>query len=251
MTTIEEDGEISTAIAVRPTTPFELVSLLVEKGADSQQIERMIAMCERWEEDRQRKAFNAAMNKAQQNMPVLVCDSFNQHTKSKYISLEAVNRQTKPVYTREGLSLSFGEDACPIAGQCRTTCEVAHTEGHSRNYFIDLPLDGVGAKGNANMTAIHGKLSADTYGMTRLVKKIFNLTISDDATDDDGNGNSVARINEEQMKWIEDMLLETEADKARFLKWAGIERLADMPQEKFPNARDFLNQKLQKQKGGK
>ena len=67
----------------------------------------------------------------------------------------------------------------------RVTCTLAHVDGHARVYTVDLPADGIGAKGGAVMTRTHAAGSAMTYGRRYLLQLMFNLATGDD---DDGNG---------------------------------------------------------------
>jgi hypothetical protein len=53
-------------------------------------------------------------------------------------------------------------------------------------YHLDLPIDGVGAKGNAigAMNPVQGCISTGTYGQRVLTCRAFNITVAD--TDMDG-----------------------------------------------------------------
>jgi hypothetical protein len=71
---------------------------------------------------------------------------------------------------------------------------VAHRDGYSREYSIDMPADGKGARGNDVMTKTHATGSATTYGRRYLLMMIFNLSVEDDdgnaaANKANGNGN--------------------------------------------------------------
>jgi hypothetical protein len=62
---------------------------------------------------------------------------------------------------------------------------VTHRDGYAREYHIDMPADGKGAKGGDVMTKTHAVGSAVSYGMRYLLKMIFNVAVGED--DDDGN----------------------------------------------------------------
>lgn len=231
-----------------PTNSLTLIARAIEKGLDPDALSKLYDLHERSEQIKSVMAYNAAMQACQAEMQPIVCDSHNPQTKSRYASVESILRKIKPVYTRHGFALSFGEDAAPVATHCRTTCECMHTGGHSKHYHLDLPLDGIGIKGNANMTAIHGRLSSDTYAQSRLLRKIFNLTISEDDTDMDGN--IVVYISDEQVKMIEGLLVETKADREKFLAWVVAGSVAEIRLADFAKARNELLYK-KKQMGGK
>jgi hypothetical protein len=61
---------------------------------------------------------------------------------------------------------------------------LAHRDGFSRRYQIDMPIDTKGARGGDVMTRTHATGSAYTYGKRYLLIGMFNLAIDDD---DDGN----------------------------------------------------------------
>lgn len=231
-------------------TPIAIIANAIERGMDPDKLGKLIDMHERLEAMAAVKAYNRAMASAQAEMPVMLCDSFNKQTSSKYISLEAMNKKAKPVYTKYGLSLSFGEDATPLPNHCRTTCTVMHLDGHSKDFYLDLPLDGVGIKGNANMTAIHGRLSSDTYAEARLLKKIFNITVAEDGTDTDGNNSF---ITPDQVEKLKALLKETGTNFKRFLEWLRIEALEHLPASEFGKAFGQLQAnkaELEKRKAG-
>src|SRR5678815_2578692 len=129
-----------------PLHPLALIQQAIHKGVDADYMGKLMDLQERWEKGIAVKEFNTAMQAAQAEMGVIICDSFNPQTKSKYPSVESINRTIKPIYTRHGFALSFDEGEA-IEGRCRTTCEVMHIGGHSKHYHLDLALDGKGIKG--------------------------------------------------------------------------------------------------------
>lgn len=237
------------AIDKAEPTPLALIAAAIDKGIDPDKLGKLMDLQERYEKGIAVKAYNAAMQACQNEIGVIVCDSFNPQTKSKYPSVESMNRKLKPIYTKHGFALAFDEGE-HIEGLCRTTCEVMHAGGHSKHYHLDLPLDGVGIKGNANMTAIHGRLSSDTYAQGRLLRKIFNLTIADDSTDKDGNAAN-AEPTDDQWSELNTLLEETghlsSPDKMKkFLNWANVPKLSDMSAAFFPKAIDQLRRVKEK-----
>jgi hypothetical protein len=169
------------------TNPMSLLAAAVERGLSTEQLTALTDLHERWQANRAKAAFARAMNDCQNEMPCIVRESENKQTKSSYAKLEFIISQTKPVLFRHGFSLSFSEDECPRPEWKRTVCLVRHCEGHSERHFIDLPVDGIGAKGNAigAMNPVQGAISTGTYAQRILTCRIFDLTIAD--TDLDGN----------------------------------------------------------------
>lgn len=237
---------------VPPLNPLAILARLTENNIDPDKLGKVIDLVRDWKKDEAAAAFNAAMSRAQAKMPTVTCDAYNPQTKSNYARLENVNIHCKPIYTAEGLALMFGEAHTDLEGHRRITCEVSHEAGHSKEFYLDIPLDGVGIKGNANMTAIHGRLSAGTYAQNRLIVNIFNLTVQKDATDTDGNGPD-ERISEDQVKEIESYLRAyTTENRAKFFDWASkgigsqVEFTEDLTTKFYPQAVDFLKRKAAK-----
>jgi hypothetical protein len=119
-------------------------------------------------------------------------DRRNDHTKSMYATLAAINDEITPIYTAEGLSVSFDtysperdKDLPPLdAGKVRVIAS-ARTGRHSRKYHLDGALDDAGKDGTKNKTGIQAMGSTVSYLRRYLVCMIFNVATADD---NDGNG---------------------------------------------------------------
>jgi len=156
-----------------------------DPAVDVDKMERMMTMHERIVDRSAAAAFNAAMVRAQGRIKPVVRDSLNTHTNSYFANLEAIDRQATPIYTAEGLALSFGTEDSALAGHVRVVCDVMHELGHVKRYKVDLPLDGAGARGNANKTGVQAHGSTYSYARRYLTVLIFNVTIVNE--DNDGN----------------------------------------------------------------
>lgn len=156
---------------------------------DMDQVERLWAMHQSIKMQEAEAAFNAAMARAQASMLPIATDRANDHTHSRYATLKAINKKIVPIYSAEGLSVTFNtetkNDADPIpTGELRTVGLVAHSAGFSRRYHIDLPPDEAGSAGKVNKTKVQAKGSTNEYARRYLMRMIFNL-----ATGDDRDGN--------------------------------------------------------------
>ena len=167
---------------------------------DIAKIERLFAMHQQLMAKEAEAAFNDAMARAQAKIVPVVANQTNTHTQSMYADLAAISKVITPLFTAEGLSISFdadrpilGADGKPLPpppqGWFRTIAIVSHAVGHSRLHHIDLPSDEVGVKGNTNKTPIQGVVSMTTYGRRVLTCMVFNVAIGDE----DGNGGGETR----------------------------------------------------------
>ena len=167
-----------------------ITSASKDKGVDIEKMERLFAMHREVVKSEAEAAFNGALARAQAQVQPIATNAYNVQTKSSYAKLDAINRAIVPIYTAEGLSLSFDEEEVKegdkvLPGWVRVIGILSHAQGHSRRYHYDLPLDGKGIKGTDNKTEVHAKGSTTQYGRRYLSCSIFNVSISYD--DDDGN----------------------------------------------------------------
>jgi hypothetical protein len=127
--------------------------------------------------------------------------------------------------------------------------DILHSAGHKETYHYDVPLDGKGIQGNANMTKIHGKSSSVSYGRRYLMCMIWNIPTQDD----DGNsaGKVVELIDEKEKSQIVDFLAEIgKGAEPKFLKYMGVGKIEEITKANFSKAISALEAGL-KQKGNK
>lgn len=169
-----------------------------DPSVDIEKLERLMAMKERMDAKEAETAFNGAMSRVQSRMGRIAADATNNQTRSMYATYGKLDSALRPIYTAEGLSLSF--DTEPAGeGMVGMVCYVSHREGHTRTYRAAVPSDGKGAKGNDVMTKTHAFGSGTAYGMRYLLKMIFNVAIGEE--DDDGNRAS-QEIPAKDASWI-------------------------------------------------
>lgn len=161
-----------------------LTRLATDPAVDVTKIGALLDMQERVMRRNAEQAFNEAMSAAQQQMRPVAADANNPQTKSRYASYAALDRALRPIYTDQGFGLSFTTGDSGAADMVRVVCHVSHGAGFARDYHIDMPADGKGAKGGDVMTRTHATGSAVSYGMRYLLKMIFNVAVGED--DDDG-----------------------------------------------------------------
>ncbi len=229
----------------RTDGPTDLIQLAVSQRMDADSIAKLVALVEGRERQVAEKAFTQAMQQAQQEMPTVVRDGTNSQTKSTYATLDAIQHTIKPVYARHGFALSFAEADAPLEGWKRTICDVRHVGGHSARYHVDLPLDGVGAKGNpiGAMNPVQAAVSTGSYGQRVLLCRIFNLTIAESDVD----GQSMAdllRLNHEQRKQLDDFIAQEDVDVKALLKWVKADSLDTVTQRQFAKITSTYRQKI-------
>lgn len=185
-------------------------------------------------EDREFRAlseFNKHMAMAQSEMSAVAAHTPNSATKSKYATYAQLDRAIRPIYTKHGFRISYGTTEGAQAGEVRVTARVSRLT-HYEDYFIDMPNDGKGARGGDVMSKTHAQGAAITYGKRYLLGMIFNIAI---AQDTDGNPPDEA-CSAKDAKKIREALADAQMDDERFLKWANIEAIEDLPASKVERA---------------
>lgn len=223
-------------------TPLVLLQQAIDKGLDADQLGKLMDLQERYEANRAKSEYAASMVACQREMPVIVRNRMNGQTNSKYATLEAIQEKIKGIYLKHGFSLSHGSADSPMAGHYRATCTVTHEGGHSEFFFLDVPPDDKGIKGSTNKTPIQALGSSLSYAQRYLECRIWDLTIADQ--DNDGNRDRpVATITEEQAIQIEDWIVTTGSDRAKFLQAFRVDKVSDLPATKYQNAIDAFKKK--------
>ena len=185
---------------LRPTTASDLLSLALKEKSAIDVIERVVALRR---EELVREAlidFNDALNRIQNEIKRIAPDMDNPDKKNKWASYAAIDRVIRPIYSREGMSLSFNHADSPKPDHLRTICRVS-LRAHVEVYQIDMPVDTKGPKGGDVMTATHATGASDSYAKRYLVKDIFNIAIGEE----DRDGNPVQFVSE---KWLQEQIAE-------------------------------------------
>lgn len=224
-------------VVLDPTIPLE-------------RLERVLAMKERMEdraredEARQAKrAYFAAMSKCQSELPVVTRNRKNDHTKSNYADLSAIEEQAMPIIHRHGFSVSFQPDGYNDKGEQRILWVITHEEGHSRDGVGEIPVDNAGSQGKVNKTGTQAFGSTTTYGRRYLLCMLFNIS-----TGDDNDGNAVVTVfldedQVEELKALIDKAVEARAGTTHaewietFLAFMKVPSLNAIPAKDFTKAK--------------
>ena len=220
-------------------SPAEMIRLAVSGGADLDKLEKLLALQERYEANEAKKAYSNALAIVNKNIPLVNKNSINTQTHSKYASLDNIICKTKEIYASEGFSVTFYEGVTDKPENVRVCADVLHKQGHKETYYFDIPMDGRGLKGNANMTAIHAKASSVAYARKYLMCLIWNIPTADN----DGNIVVENFIDENKVSILKDLLTSLQVDEAKFLEYMEVEKVEDIPASKYSKAKIALEAK--------
>lgn len=208
-----------------------------DQNVDIDKMERLILLHDRKQAQAAELEFDRAMAAAQAEMDPVRKDASNPQTKSRYASYFALDTAIRPIYTKHGFSVSFDTADGAPSEHIRIVAKVAHAGGHRERPHIDMPADGKGAKGGDVMTKTHAMGSAVMYGRRYLLAMIFNIAVGGD---DDGNAAGRTkvpeRINEAQLKRLQTLIGEADADIVKVCDFYKIDALPDLAVSDFDDA---------------
>ena len=187
-----------------PDLATQIMSMAANPQLDVEKLKALIGMKREADQDKARSEFHAALQAAQSEMGTIAADAFNKQTQSKYATYAKLDRVLRPIYNKHGFGLSFDTADCPRDHYVRVVCSVSHAGGFTKDYHIDMPADGKGAKGGDVMTLTHAIGAGTAYGMRYLLKMIFNVRVGDEDTDGNAPEDDVDDPKGFQ-DWIDDM----------------------------------------------
>jgi hypothetical protein len=220
-----------------------LLTHAVQNGASVETMEKLMALHERYEANQARRAFDQAMASAKAEIPVIsknrtvdFTGRTGVRTHYKHEDLGEIARTVDPILAKHGLSYRFRTTSA-VNEPVSVTCIVSHRDGHSEENTLLGPRDESG-----NKNAIQSVGSTITFLQRYTLKAALGLAA---AADDDGKASSdepkADTISEDQIAELQAMIddfggAEPAKFKAQFLRWAGVESLADIPAKNFRDA---------------
>ena len=232
-----------TDVAPEPKSESATLINIIQRAAsdpsvDIAKMERLFEMHERMENRRSIEAFNSAMANAQAEMPAVVKNQLNSHTNKKYADLFAIADKAMPQIYKNGFGLSFSECAATKENCIGVACLVTHSAGHSVRYEFNVPLDKAGSAGKTNKTDVQAYGSTMTYGRRYATCNVFNIQV----TDNDGAA-EVTMITEAEAQNLLALLSSDYQDLPGFCNFFGIQKVADLPAEKFSTAMTMIERR--------
>ncbi len=207
-------------------------------------IERMMAVQERWEDRKEEREFNDAIERIVGKLAHVrivktksVGYDIDKNDKSKgtkeafrYTPIEEIEKIVRPLLAEEGIRPAYTCKPSSMTGMYEVTCTLKRGRQHTES-CIPLAVDTSGGK-----NAVQGMGSTFSYGKRyALCAALFITTVGED---NDGAG---APITEEQAKEIKDGLAETGLDTKKFLKTLKIESVDEMPSKDYRRSMNLIN----------
>ena len=233
---VKQSGELT--VQAQPTVA-EMLQRAIRAGVTSDSakgIETLAALYERMQDRDAAKEFAQAFVRLQSEIPVIVAKSVIPN-RGKYERFEDVMEVVGPLLVKHGFSVSFsnGFDGNRII----ETCHLSHISGHTRsNSFAVRTRAKADTETQADtMTATTAKRNALLNALNVVIRQDC-LTEEHDPRMDGGN------ITTDQANELCRMVLDSNSDEQKFLKFAGVTRYAEIPQGKFESLKAALQRKV-------
>lgn len=234
-----------------------VISLIDKFMANSdvqvEKLEQLFELHRRVKEEGNRTVFAQSLAQCQAEMEPIAKDSNNPATRSRYASLDALDRAIRPIYTKYGFAISFNTAASQIENHVEVIAYLLHSSGFERTFRVDIPADGKGARGNDVMTKTHALGSAITYGRRYLLGSMFNLQTTDKVfRDDDGNaaGGSDGLITSDELIELQSLIKKGVTDQDAFKKYLAqtfkVDELPELTSLQAKKLKDALKDKIAK-----
>lgn len=224
-TPIERKERTSSAlVTMSDATPMQMVAIAVQQGADLAKIEKLMDLQARWEADRARKSFVAAMA-AFKSEPLKILKSKQVNipggAKFAHATLADVVDGVVSALSKHGLSHKW--ELQQDGDRISVTCVLTHEAGHSERTTLSGLPDDSGKKNGIQQIA-----STVTYLERYTLMAACGLSAKDMDDDGRGAGTQKPKLSQEQVANLKALLTEVGANEINFLKWARVETLADI-----------------------
>ena len=218
---------------VAEQSPLSIMTLAITQGADLGQLEKMMALQERWEANEAKKAYVKAMAEFKANPPKINKDrrvSFKMKTGGKteysHASLGNVTEKINSGLGEHGLSAAWSTDQ--NGASIKVTCTITHSKGYSENTSLVATADTSGTKNN--IQAIGSTIS---YLQRYTLLALTGLATQDQDDDGVSSGPAPQLLDPSQVNQVVDMMVSAKVDQADYLKYLGVETPEQIHAENF------------------
>ena len=168
------------AVAAVAPTPMMMLQMAVQQGASVEQLERLMALQERYETNEAKKEFVAALAKFKENPPEIIKNikvSFG-NTKYSHAGLDQASDKIGAALSTVGISHTWEV----LQGErIKVSCILTHMRGHSERVAMEGMADTSGSK-----SALQAIASAISF-MQRYTL-LMAVGVAPKNVDDDGRG---------------------------------------------------------------
>lgn len=176
---------------IQTLSPMQMIQVAFDaaiKQGSAMEVVNVILEQQKWMiQHGEEEAFNAALKRIQKRLKVIPKRGKNKETNSRFATTEDIDSEIQVLLDEENMTLSF----MPAVSDKPDMVLIIGTlalGAFEKQYPLEMPADGKGAKGGGVMSRTHATGAAITYAKRYLKNLIFDLRFNE--KDDDGNGAS-------------------------------------------------------------
>ncbi len=238
---VQEPSTILPAIPA-DLSPSALIYAGIQAGLTAETMEKLMALQERVEARSAAKSFAKAFAAFQAECPLIRKTSDAKITTKAggtyeytYAELDEIATTVAPYLNKHGFSYTWDRKVSE-KGMLTSTCTLYHIDGHSVSSSFELPTES-----NSAMSAQQKYGAASTFADRKSLSAVLGLVTTD--RDFDGAAQiDPTPITETQLFELDDMIDDTGADRARFLKYIGVDKLSELKAVHFEQAKKVLRE---------
>lgn len=238
----EKNGQVA-RVEGGAVTPMTLLQQARESNASIDQLRELMELQFRWEANEARKAYNEAIAgfkaegvKIAKDHQVRYKPKDKAEVNYRHATLGNVVEQVTPIMSKYGLSHTW--DVKQDASGIEVTCKVAHILGHAETVSMKADADDSGGKNKIQQIG-----STVTYLQRYTLLSALGLATYEDDDGKGAGGEKKPSLTEDQIHNIEALLLETGANREQFCVFMQVEKVEEIPPEKYNYAVKALETK--------
>jgi len=227
-------------------TPMDIIADMVRRGAEPDQLAKLMDLQERYERNRAASAFADALAKFQSKCPQI--HKGRRGDKANYASFDDIMHVIRPLLAECGLSISFDLDYIDEKRIDITTIVRHGIHENRTKSWCPVPANIIAkatGAGILNASQLNG--SARSYAKRYAIVEALNIVVTDEDTD--GNMPDNTPITREQAIQVNDCIEAKKVDQAAFLQWVTVlaktevAEVDQIPAAVFPKVWDMLKRK--------
>lgn len=238
---VHDHAPMAQADERREVTPLAMLDRAISKGLGMDVLQGLMDLQERHERNLGRRAFNEAIAAAKAELAdIPIIKNRSGHNNKRYADFAAYAHVVDPIIGKHGLGYRFR--TTQDDNRINVTCVLFHKDGHSEDNTLAGPADTSGSK-----NAIQAIGSTLTYLQRYSLVQALGLAASDD--DDGVKGQATAGpISDDQVKELQRLIMDVDADLPKLLAYLRIERLEDIYADRFEDVKRIIESKRGKGK---
>ena len=165
-------------VLAAPAAPQGLPVLIERVAASVTDIDgltKLLALKREMEADADRRAFDSDFAALQAEVGRVAANRFDPQKHRAYADLNALIDMVGPLAAARGFTITYTSEPSTVPNATKVTMRVGRN-GAWNETSVDVPMDGVGMRGNANMSPAQATLTI-TYGRKQALLLGFNLTV--------------------------------------------------------------------------